>query len=255
MNALSNRWLILSVVFFTSCSFTTGHGPVVTKNYEVEEFTGVVLEGSFDLFVSQGDELKVTATGNDDILERLIVVVEDNELHVSLKPGAYTNFTLKVNVAMPYFNRVRLAGSGDLVLSEFKGLDKVDVVLDGSGDIRSDGTLNVAGPVTCLLDGSGDIGLKLNALSVNARLEGSGDIDLSGKATELQAQLDGSGDIQAYGLEVLRCTADLEGSGNIDVNASEQLHATLDGSGDISYRGKPDVKSNLEGSGSIHAAD
>lgn len=252
---VSTRCLLLSLLFFTSCSFTTGHGPIVTETYEVEEFTGVVLEGSFDLFVSQGDELKVTATGNDDMVERLVVVVEDKELHVTLKPGAYTNFTLKVNVVMPYFNRVRLAGSGDMVLSEFKGLDMVDVVLDGSGDIRSDGTLNVAGPVVCQLDGSGDIGLKLNALSVNARLEGSGDIDLSGKATELLAQLDGSGDIHAHGLEVLRCTAELEGSGEIKVNAVEQLHATLDGSGDITYRGKPDVKSKLEGSGSIHAAD
>jgi hypothetical protein len=255
MSIISNRWMLLSALFLSACSFTTGHGPIITEDYQLEEFSGVVLEGSFDLLLAQGDERKVSVTGNQDMVERLVVTVENHELHVSLKPGAYTNYTLKVNVTLPHFKRLKLDGSGDIVVGDFKGLDDVEVLLEGSGNIRSDGILHVAGTVNCLLDGSGDVGLKLNALTVKAKLEGSGDIDLSGKATELIAELEGSGDVNSFGLEVLRCTAELEGSGDIKVNVAEQLHATLDGSGDIAYHGKPDVKSQLAGSGSIHPAD
>ncbi len=242
-----------SAMLLSSCTYTTGEGPVVEKGFAKDAFEGVELEGSFNVDIRQGTQQNVVVTGNENIIDKLKMDVMDGVLYLSLEPGNYFNYELQVNLTMPTLKKVVLSGSGDIKIGTFVNLNELEVSLDGSGDIDSDGVLEVNGLAEFEIDGSGDIDLKLKAEEVIAVLDGSGDFNLEGTTNKFKATLDGSGDIKAYKLESLNCEAYLEGSGNIKVYASKNLKATLEGSGDISYRGEPSVEAQIDGSGSIEA--
>lgn len=243
------------VILFSSCTFTTGEGQIIEKQIELEPFTGVELEGSFDVSITQAAAQKVLAVGHENILEKLKLNVVDDILYIELEEGNYLNYDLEVKIAINDLNSARLSGAGDIRIGTFAGLDNLAIALDGSGDIETldESVLETTESTHIELDGSGDVALKLKSKNVVAELEGSGDIDLEGMTETLELELDGSGDIKAYDLESLNCEAALDGSGSIRVNATKLLKASLDGSGDITYKGEPKVEASIDGSGTISA--
>ena len=250
---LSFLFSALMLFSLASCTYTIGEGPVVEKGFAKEPFRGVELDGSFDVSITQGVQQNVVVLGNENIIDKLKMDVLNGILYISLEPGNYLNYDLEVRLTVPNIDYVSLSGSGDIKLGTFVGIEKLTVKLDGSGDIDSEGVLEVLSATEIELDGSGDIDLKLKSNSVVASLDGSGDIDLEGTTSTLEVRLDGSGDIKAFKMESLETEAYLEGSGNVNVYASKILKATLDGSGDIRYKGEPKVEASIEGSGSIKA--
>ncbi|MGB0369301.1 MAG: head GIN domain-containing protein [Flavobacteriales bacterium] len=250
---ISTSLLVVCLFVLSSCTFTTGEGPVLEKGFAKSTFQGVELDGSFNVNINQGAQQHVVVKGQENIISKLKMDVLDGILYLSLEPGNYLNYELDVELTMPSLESVALSGSGDIKLGTFVGLNDLAVSLDGSGDIDSDGVLEVNGNAIIDLEGSGDIDLNLKANNIEAELDGSGDIDLKGSATTASLSLDGSGDIKAFKLEALRAEIELEGSGSIKVYASKNLKAILEGSGDIRYKGEPAVEAKIDGSGSIEA--
>ena len=240
---------------FSSCSYTTGEGASIEREFPVESFSSVEVDGSFDVSIDQSASQKVLAVGQENIIEQLKLNVIDDVLYISLEPGTYLNYELEVQVTMPDLNAVVLSGSGDIRLGTFVDLDDVKIELEGSGDIETveESVIESISTLEVVLDGSGDIDLKCKAEDLKTELEGSGDIDLEGVAENHYIELDGSGDIDAYDLEAINAEANLDGSGSIRLYASKNLNANLDGSGDITYKGEPKVEASLDGSGNISA--
>lgn len=247
--------ILFMVVSLSACTFTTGEGPIVERTFELESFTGVELDGSFDVSINQSATQTVVAVGHENILDKLQMNVVDGMLYIKLEQGSYINYELEVKISISDLEQARLLGSGDIRIGTFANLDNLKVKLDGSGDIKTvdESVIETTGETSIILDGSGDIDLRLKSQEVSAELEGSGDIDLEGFTEELKVVLDGSGDIKAYDLESMNCEATLDGSGSIRIHATKLLKATLDGSGDITYEGEPKVEASIDGSGSISA--
>jgi hypothetical protein len=195
----------------------------------------------------------VLVVGNENIIEKLELNVEGGVLQLRLEPGSYLNYDLEVRITVPDIESAALLGSRDIRIGTFVGLDDLRIELDGSGDIvtNEESVLESTTTMNMVLDGSGDIDLKVKAAELNAALQGSGDIDFIGVAETLKAELDGSGDIRAYDLKMVDAEAVLDGSGSIRLFVTDHLRANLDGSGDITYRGAPVVEQTLDGSGTI----
>ncbi|MDP6908661.1 MAG: head GIN domain-containing protein [Flavobacteriales bacterium] len=246
---------LIAILFLASCEFVTGQGPIVTKQMKVQSFDAIELDGSFNVELNQGTVQKVVAEGQENIIEKLVLEVQDDVLHLRLKPGNYRNFKLTVKITVPTIEGMNLSGSGDISIGTFVELEKLEVELDGSGDIRTEGAMEVLNNVEIDLDGSGDIKLKLKAVKVEADLDGSGIIILEGKTDKLEVSLDGSGDINTYDLKASKSEASIGGSGDIRVYASDKLDASISGSGDIRYKGNPEVESEVDGSGTVKASN
>ena len=99
------------------------------------------------------------AVGQENIIEQLKLNVIDDVLYISLEPGTYLNYELEVQVTMPDLNAVVLSGSGDIRLGTFVGLDEVKIELEGSGDIETveESVIESISTLEVVLDGSGDI--------------------------------------------------------------------------------------------------
>lgn len=239
----------------------------VTKDISVSEFDAIRLIGSSDIeyFQNEGKRASAQIYGSDNLIDLLDVQVINRTLTVKFKEKnnvSYNNGKLKVIASSPSIKSVSLEGSGDIVLNSNINAADLDIIIRGSGDIKSNRSVNCTSAFSAQLSGSGDIDLKGNIHSniCNLKLEGSGDI----AATELNASsgsilLNGSGNIEVKGrvnindLEVV-----LNGSGDIGVDniKSSSFTGILRGSGDVKLRGNTrDANLEVNNSGSIKAAD
>ncbi|MEE8331486.1 MAG: DUF2807 domain-containing protein, partial [Acidimicrobiia bacterium] len=82
-------------------------------------------------------------------------------------------------------------------------------------------------------------------------ISGSADIELVGAAESLSIVISGSGDIDASDLVTKTGSVRISGSGDILVNATDELDITISGSGKVEYIGSPIVNQTISGTGSV----
>jgi hypothetical protein len=173
------------------------------------------------------------------------------------------------------FSAIHLSGTGRLVV-ERTGRESLEITADDNilplltselvGDTLS---LRVAGgkavsgkqPVYKItvadlrkidLAGSGDIiGTKLEGPLFSVSIAGSGSATLSGAVDYFAANMSGSGSVNAVALVAKKVRVVVSGSGDMLVNATNELDATIAGSGSVVYVGDPKVKQSVAGSGTI----
>lgn len=177
------------------------------------------------------------------------------------------------------FTAIRFDGVGHLVI-ERAGTESLTVTADDNllplytSEVK-DGTLHLSTapeksftgklPVYAVsigdlrrldLNGSGDTSAtKLEGDTLSISLAGSGSAKLAGQAAALTIALNGSGSADAAALAVKRAKVNVNGSGGVTVNASDELDARVNGSGIILYMGAPKLTANVAGSGSIKKGD
>jgi hypothetical protein len=88
--------------------------------------------------------------------------------------------------------------------------------------------------------------------SIVCRIKGAGNIALTGSAAVEIVEITGAGNVNNFGLASGRCTAIITGTGNIEVNVTQQLDAVITGTGTITYAGNPAViHQTITGVGSL----
>jgi Putative auto-transporter adhesin, head GIN domain len=80
---------------------------------------------------------------------------------------------------------------------------------------------------------------------------GACDATLSGRADRLDIHVAGLGHVRADALVAKEGHVTLEGSGDVEVDATDTLEVTVSGMGRVGYRGKPVVTKSISGLGSV----
>ena len=75
--------------------------------------------------------------------------------------------------------------------------------------------------------------------------------NLSGSAVEQDIEVSGSGRYEAAELQSQKVTADISGSGQVEVAVSRELQVDISGSGTVTYSGDPSVSQSVSGSGRV----
>lgn len=233
--------ITLSLVLFTIAASAQwgkrvkGNGKTVTIERSVGEYDAIAVSGWFDVNLVAGNEGELTLKGEENLLEYIKTEVKDGKLVIKTEKG--------VNLKPSNWN------SGIYVTVPVESIDMV--ALSGSGDIVGETTIK-SNDFKTAMSGSGDITLSVEANSIDASMSGSGDINLSGTVQDFEATISGSGDIKAYDLKAANVYAQVSGSADIKVTATEMIKARVSGSGDISYKGNPKkIDTKTSGSGDI----
>lgn len=213
-----------------------GEGEVVRRELEFPPIYGVRSSISGDIILAQGHDRpqEVTVFGQENILDLLEMEVNDGILDIGFREpvGSYDELRIELVVRTLAY-----------------------VSLDGSGTIKSPATFYKLNELNVNMNGSGEIMLKPEALTIHTAINGSGNISLYGIADKLFAAINGSGDIKCFGLVANDCDATIAGSGDVELIATESLNARIVGSGDIRYRGNPTIKKVINGSGNLEEAN
>ena len=222
---------VIVVLALMGCAITKGSGKVVTESRIVSGLDSVVLEGSGELIITQGDTESLSVEAEDNLLPLITTDVSGGTLTIGFRRGEV------VQATKPIVYRLNL--------STLRGL-----TLSGSGSVRSDSL--TADSLRVSLSGSGSITLqKVTATDLVVDLSGSGSIVTAGEAKQLDASLSGSGSYKAPDMKSSTAKVSISGSGSVTVWAQESLATDISGSGSVAYYGKPAVTSTGSGSGSV----
>jgi len=206
-----------------------GSGKLITESRDVSNFDRLVLNGSGEVVITQGEEEALSVETDDNVMPYITTEVKRGILYLGVD-------TEKVKTISP--TRLRFT----LNVKDLVGLD-----ISGLGEITA-ASLDTHG-LDIEIDGSGDVQIdSLATEKVEVRIDGSGKVKLAGKATGQDITINGTGKYLTGDLRSDTVKITVSGSGDAVVWATTTLDAHINGSGSVNYYGSPTV--DLSGSGS-----
>lgn len=220
----------LAIGTLTSCSChglrvnwtrSEAHGE---ETRSITGFERIELLGSLDVKYMQADSFSVKVDAPVDVIKDVETGVEGNTLRINMKgEGNVVNFGVSdsddvtVYVTSPDFLGITLKGSGDFECQRLLDTDRLDIVLNGSGDVKFNDI--ICDQVQVSLVGSGDVEVKnVKMLQADVNLVGSGDVTMHfDNGGSVESNLTGSGDITLTG-SVKDYHSNVRGSGDIVTN-------------------------------------
>ncbi|MBK6353931.1 MAG: DUF2807 domain-containing protein [Saprospiraceae bacterium] len=220
--------------FYVKDQIKIQSGNKIVRNTKLGSFTKLDISSNFDISIYKGPD-SIQLDGDSSLIESLLLEIKDSTLTISLKENIqnYSSVGLVIKIYCNTLNDITLLGSGNIIMQDSFYCASSKLLLTGSGSIEG----------------------RFNSETLDASLLGSGEISNIGKSNQISATLSGSGDIDLT--ETLGQTgkANLLGSGNIDINCSNNLDIDLTGNGEINYKGSPKLNIKKLGNGEIHSKE
>ena len=197
---------------------------VQTQSRAAKDFERVQLDGAARLHIHRGD-FAVTVSAPADELADEETRVANGTLFIDTR-GEDHHGPIDVTIAMPSLSGVVLGGAGDVDVSGFDADAKVELELNGAGNLRYTGS----------------------AEALKVKLKGAGNVELSGgKTRRLEVALGGIGKVKARDYPAHDASVSLSGTGEVDFTADGgAVSLALDGLGNIHWRGTASAVSQTE---------
>jgi hypothetical protein len=196
-------------------------GPNISRAFPVGEFQRIEVSGPYDVSVATGQAPSVKATGNQSLIDHMVVEIEDGTLKIHPKKrggfhmGWSGNGTARVDVTAQDLDGAAIAGSGALAIDRVAG-DSFEGSVAGSGDLRL---------------------ANVDVQRLKMEIGGSGSIEAAGRARNANYAIGGSGDIRAAKVAAQTAEVSIGGSGNIAGNANGTAKVSIAGSGNVTMTG------------------
>lgn len=214
-------------------------GPTVQRNYQVGPFDRIEVAGPYEVEVRTGGAPAVSASGPEELIERLVVEVRGDRLLINpqrenrMWSGWQSHGTAKVLVTAPALRAARIAGSGGIRVDQVRG-DSFEGSVAGSGDLTVD---------------------SLDVQSLKLSIGGSGDVRArSGQSKSAEYSITGSGDIDAGAVRTETASVSVTGSGRINGQATGAAVVSIMGSGDVTLTGGARCSVSKAGSGNVRCS-
>jgi len=213
-------------------------GPVVSRAYQVGNFTALEAAGPFDVTVKTGANPGVQVKGNQKLVEKLVVEVKGDKLVIRPEERhgwfhwGHTNGKATIAVTVPQLHAASLAGAGGISIDKVQG-DSF------SGEIAGSGDLSIA---------SIDVG------SLKIDIAGHGNVSGAGKAKSADYDIAGHGDINGESIAVEELKVGIAGHGNVKALATRSADVDIMGSGDVEVKGGAKCSISKMGSGDVRCS-
>jgi hypothetical protein len=218
--------------------FVRGSGVVAEEIRNVSDFDCVVLSGTANLFVEQGDEHTLRIEAEDNLLRYIETHVEGSTLDISTNHRESPRIRLRPTEPIRVFLQVR-----DLKEVRISGVGTVE-----AGDLVSD-------RFTVGISGGGDVAISgLTADALDVVVSGVGNLDIGGGSVAAQRiRISGGANYDARRLKSDRASVSVSGLGAVTLWASDRLDVGISGGGTVTYDGSPQVYQKVSGLGRVDA--
>ena len=206
-----------------------GSGNVVTETVNVSEFDSVSLDGTGNLFVSQGAH-SVRIEAEDNIFEIIKIKIEGTKLEIEYEKCIANTKPVNIYVTAPNFKKFEIEEAGKLESETKLSGTNLEIKIDGSASV--------------------DLDLAIQQLIID--IDGSGsNIVLEGTATKHVVEIDGMANINAFDLATEETAITVSGTTSSEVNATKELSVIINGAGTVIYMGEPEVSQTINGTGTV----
>ena len=132
-----------------------GSGTIVTQDRGLPAFQNVLIQGPVKVNVMYGNSQLVRVRTDAVAVNEVITTVSNNTLVVDIDDDHhYQHISFEVDVTLPVLHRLTHLGVSHGHLSGFQGVDALEVVHQGVGDLTFHGS---AGTLHITHDGVGDL--------------------------------------------------------------------------------------------------
>lgn len=226
------RTFLLAAFAFATFAAPTG---AATRNFGIEDFTKVRVEGPYKVRLTTGVAPFATASGPQGALDRVAIEMRGNTLLVHTTSAFFggapgdSGGPVEIVLGTHDLDSAWLTGSGAIAINQIKGLS-FDLSVQGSSSAVIGRT-------------------EVDQLSV--AVVGTGSATLAGRARKLTAIVRGVANLDAGALASTDASIGAEGTASVAANVSDS--ATVDGNGPITVRltGGPACKLRVSGSATV----
>ena len=226
------RTFLLAFMAAAACAAPAG---AATRNFGVENFTKIRVDGPFKVRLTTGVPPFARATGSNAALDRVAVDVQGDTLvvHNNLDSWGTDSATnagpVEISIGTHDLSAAWLNGSGALSIDKVKGLSfSLSVQGSGAGEIRQ---------------------VDVDQLAV--AVVGTASASLTGNAAKLTAAVRGISTLQAAGLATKDATIGADGSVTVDANVDNSAKLSASGPATIRLSGDPACTVRASASASI----
>ncbi len=177
-----------------------GSGNVVTRTFDLSDFTAVDVGGGFRVEITQSSSYSVRVTADNNTFDYMDVYKADDALTIGLKGGfSFRSVTLKAQISMPNLYALVLSGGTQGTAEEFISTHDFNLVLSGGSSLELEGAANNLNLVatggsrsdlsdfpvhtaTVLLSGGSQATINMNG-TLNANLSGGSQLQYIGTPT------------------------------------------------------------------------
>ena len=199
----------------------SGNTVLDSLHQEVSKFDTIEVLGPFEITLQKGNRHKITIVGESNLIPHVEFDINKNKLVLRTS----NNKRLHSKTGNP----IQIAVTA-------KELSEIYVI--GSGKISSSNSL-FSKYLLLELIGSREIQIPVKSQAVSVHITGSGHISLNGSCKTIKGKIIGSGHLHSEELKTENSFLRLTGSGQANINCSDELKAMIDGTADIVYAGYP----------------
>lgn len=224
--------LFVTILGLSACNkiCVKGSGNVVTKERVLTHFNELDMSGGYKVELTQDSVQKVEIITDDNLQDHVKTTVNGDKLVVKSDKNLCPSGSILVKIHIKELSKLEASGAVDVKTTNvFK---QPSFELKTSGATESD--------------------LMMNVNTLSTRISGAGKITLRGQAAEYDIKISGAGKIKAFDLVANKCTVDISGAGDSEVNVLSELNVSASGASKVSYKGSPTkVVENSSGASSV----
>ncbi len=232
-------------------------GQDTTREYPLQGFKEVQVSSAIEFDITRAADFSVKATGDEKLIDRLKIKVEDERLIVGLESG-FSQFSLgrsedtaKVTVTMPELRALAASGASSGTVRGFKSADDFELQLSGASHTKLD---METGKTAVAISGAGALKGQLKAQATRLKLSGASRCRLSGAGGDLVLHASGASQADLSEFKTANADVGLSGASRAGVNVDGRLDAGLSGASDLEYTGNVTPgKTGTTGASRLHA--
>lgn len=205
-----------------------GSGNVIQKSFDLSGFTRVEIGSAFIGDVKQGDGWSVVVSADDNIMERISVLLEEKTLRVHLNGFRINATRLRVDVTMPAIEALAAGGASRVTIGGFMRQPVFAALLTGASHLNGE--------------------ISADALTVHA--SGASMVTLNGAGSVLSVSASGASHAILAELAVESADVKLSGASHASIHASRTIDVLASGASHLTYSGGATVASSKSSGGS-----
>ena len=224
--------LFLFIVSLSSCIIKVDNNalPVsaydeIRKDISLSNFDQIRTSSAFNVSVVQGNNFRITATGDRVDVNDLDFYVRNGVLNGGYRSNLRNQrYTMRIDITVPSLTGVDFSGATTAEVGNFNA-----------------NTFNV------ILSGASKLNLDIKTQRMNLDISGASQFNPSGNAQKLSGDLSGASQINAFGLLSDEVNVNISGASNAKVNVYKYLKVNASGASKVRYRGNPTTEISISG--------
>ncbi len=209
--------LIISVSCIFVGPWLKGNGDVREQNRKVSDFEEIEVRRGMNVYITQGDQVKVVVRADENLLEAIETKVEGDRLIVTTNQNIRSATEKKVLVTVPKITVIHSASGANVFSQSVLNTKEIDLSASSGSNQK----------------------LELDANDIKVSVSSGSNIRLEGSARDFSGKVSSGANIKAEELTVENCNARASSGGNIRITATNNFRAHASSGGNIHYSGNP----------------